>query len=570
MYRGASRLVGEVRLEAAARGSLLASLPPPRVGSLGWLGWLSLALGVYHAVRGYLGFTSLGYLERHGASLPGAAQALLGVWGFVEFITAPFAPALLAYGTARILAWRVDSLVALGRRILGETAVLARGLSRLASARAAALVVLLVFASSLLAGLGAGASLESSMERAAASTALSPGALAVKPLKPSGERLVEAGPVNVTLVIYNLEGALGEARRLCPSGVIAVAAPLYIGGVIAGPGGAVNSTTRRTLRLSEVASTEGPSLVLLAFESDEGAYRILAAPGFNVETSDIEAVGHAVYPEAELGRSTIGPGWIPYTLTPRGDPVEVELDSISSVPAIPGSQLVRWYTGARSAPPDVPAGIVAAGSWAYKALPKTLAYPKNSGSRPVVVVYTVVYTLDPRIPCLKTLGDAGWIIYTPKSLEGLPQFKWGARMAADLHPLHFLAAAAGASSVLALAAALLVAVDSEREAGPFMALLRLRGARVGEALRVSLALWGLLVFTAVLVGIAVGMGAVASTATALPTSQGVLLYEASLRLEDGAPVRALFMIPPRSLLRPNLESIAYPLALGAIAAAPSY
>jgi hypothetical protein len=534
------------------------------VRGLGWLGWLSLALGIYHAVRGYLGFSSLGYLERHGAGLPGAAQALLGVWGFVEFITAPFAPALLAYGTARLLAWRVDSIVALGRGVLGETAILARGLSRLASARAAALVVLLVFASSLLAGLGAGASLESSIERVAASTALSPGAVAVKPLKPGGKRVVEAGPVNVTLAIYNLEGPLEEAKHLCPGGVVAVAAPLYTGGAITGPEGKVNSTTLRELRLGEAVSTGGPSLVLLAFESDEGAYRILTAPGFNLRASDIEAVGHAVYPEAELGRTTLSPGWTPYALTPLGGPVEVKLESASSIPAIPASQLVRWYTGARGSPPEIHAGIVAAGSWAYKAIPKTLAYPEDSGARPVVVLYT----LDPRAPCLKALKDAGWRVYTPKSLESLPAFKWGVRTAADLHPLHFLVAAAGASSILALAAALLVAVDSEREAAPFMALLRLRGARAGEALKVSLALWGLLVFTAVLVGIAVGLGAVASTATALPTSQGIPLYEANLRLEDGAPVRALFMIPPSSLLRPSLESIAYPLALGAAVVAP--
>ncbi|MEB2835951.1 MAG: hypothetical protein GSR80_001034 [Desulfurococcales archaeon] len=552
MYRRASREVGRVWVEAVARGNPLAVQPPPPPSGLGWLGWLSLALGVYHAARGYAGFSTITLIEAHQRAfqaLPPALQALLGVWAFIEVFTAPFAPALLAYGVAKLLAWKSPSIVSSGlmARLLGRQATAARGLVGLVAGRAVALMALAVFASSLLAAVGLASGAASSLASHAAAAAVSPGILAVKPLEPAGHSLARLGNASIPVVVYKPATALGEALGACSGAVAAVAVPLYFYGPPTRPG----------------ALAGEPMVLAIVFQDSRGALQLFRAAGVRVEERLLETPGVGLYQEPGVEGSMSG-GWRPFLLGPRG-PVQVNVSELRSVDSIPGAGVLVYYSNLTLAAPEVPGGVIALGGWAYGILPRELEYPAGLAARPVAAIYTT----SPSGECARALGAMGWRVYTPGDLYGDEHFRLYARLLGDALPAHYLAETALAAAVLAGAAALVLAADSEREVVPFMALLRLRGAGRREGARIVGALWGSLVGLAVLIGIAAGVGVAAASASIAGASPGgMVLGAVDARLPGGPVVTAVFTLSASTTLAYSPLALAYPVALGAALMAP--
>ncbi|MEB3852216.1 MAG: hypothetical protein LRS49_06540, partial [Desulfurococcales archaeon] len=587
MLRRASREAASVYVEAVARGNPLASTPPSPPSGLGRAGWLGLALGVYHAVRGYAGFSTAEYLDRHWeqlSTLNPALQALLAIWAFIEIFTAPFAPALLAYASARLLAWKAPAIASSGalRRLLGRAAPASRGLARLVSARAVALVVLAVFAVSLLAASGLASSTASAWIRSGAATVTGPGALAVKPLEPSGNvtvnyttaRLLPNGTVakevaNATFTTYRLRDALSEAERACPGGLVAAGVPSALWS-IAGeqplPRGYRSAVIAGLLK---AASTPGSMRLVVAYSDLDKLAELYQRIGVELSGDQLDALAK--------------PGWSLRFPDSRGsmgsssnagfillDGSSGEIDAIPAsnwigVEVLPGADVGAWYsnlTGRRGA--GVPYNAYALGPWAYRRLPSVVGYPAGSGVRPVVLVYTLGQG-----GCVGRLEELGFHVYTPSDVARSREFRVAASVLSKAHPASFLVPAALASSALALAAALVLAADADRELRPFLALLRLRGASRGEGLRIGLALWGVFIGASLLIGVAVGLG-VAEGAMNLVTGMAgsSFRYTATVTLPGGAAARVFFLGGAAKSLAVAWRAVAYPLLLGAALMAP--
>lgn len=585
MYRRASGEAASIYLEAVARGSPMASLPSRPPEGLGWAGWLGLALGVYHALRGYAGFTTAEYLSRNWERLSGlspALQALLAVWAIVEMLTAPFAPALLAYGSARLLAWKAPAIASsrLVRALLGRAAPAARGFARLVSGRAVALATLAVLATGLVAASTiAGPAASQWASRAAAST-ISPGLLAVKPVEPGPSMLLnytltyraangsvvrENRSLNVTL--YNVRGEVEAAEEACPSGIVAVGLPAVRALGYAGP--RVGEGVLLDLYGSAFTGGSPGVSVLLVFKDTRGALSLYRGAGVELDEGQVKALetpGHSLlYPSSRWERGSSGGGgfWML-----RGAPASLEAIPVKGwvgVGEAPGADVVWWYANAtggslgRSPRPRV----YILGSWAFHYVDGVVGYPSSSHARPVVVVYTLGTT------CRSTLEEAGFHVYSPRDLLASREFEAASAILRAAHPSSFLAPAALASSILALASAALLALDAEREVSPFMALLRLRGAGRGDGARISLALWGAFLASSTAVGLLAGLG-VALGALGLVTGAGggEFTYRAAARLPDGVPVTVAFTGLQARALALSWESLALPVILGLALLAP--
>jgi hypothetical protein len=570
MYRRAHRESSRVLVEAVARGHPLAVAPIPPPEGLGKLGWLSLILGLYHAARGYLGFTTFIYIDRHYSwfnSLSPALQALLVVWAVIEVFTAPFAPAMLAYAVAKLIAWKSPAIVSsrLVSRLLGDVAPAARGIVRLIAGRSMALVILAVFAASLLASVGLASGSAHAWSMKAAETAVSPGLLAVKPLDPTGSVTLRVHSASApgerslspayNLTVYDLSGAIGEARAACPGALVAVGLPAFV---------TYGEAGREALL--EAAGPAGGGRLAIVYSSSGGLEELIERSGLPL-SPDARA---ALYQEGEVltrgssGYSGYSSGRSLALLEPNGTVASIPAERDLGVLAVPGVDIIEYhanYTGESGffwSPMIV-------GGWAWGLLPARVAYPESLRARPVIAVYT----LEPDPGCAAALEDRGFHVYTPSQVASSPDFERASRTLEEAHPASFLVPTAAATTGLSLLAALLLAVDADREVRPFMALLRLRGAGPREGGRITLSLWGTLILVAVLVGVAAGLGVAEGALNLVSGFMGEEFRLAvKVHLAAGPTVTAVFTGEAARSLTGAVGAVAYPLLLALLLLAP--
>ncbi len=570
MYRRAYKESSRVLVEAVARGHPLAVAPAPPPEGLGRLGWVSLVLGLYHAVRGYLDFSTFLYIDRHQewfSNLPPVVQALLVMWTITEIFTAPLAPAMLAYAAARLISWKSPTIASsrLVSRLLGEVAPAARGMIRLIAGRSTALVLLLVLAASLLGAVGLIGGAANAWVESAAKASVSPGILAVKQLEPSGwepDNLTfqignETRVIPVNLTIYNLSDAIEEARSLCPNGLLAVGLP----------GMRLSSDMPEDIQRQYLLAG-GVGFYLLVIYSDTNALTEMAreagVPFTDTQVEILNTPGEGLQPVGSYSSyEERAPTTVYAFLEPGGRVGSIPLHRLQGTLTVPGVDIIKYYSRKIHRPGNLNAYVL--GDWAWTKLPRQVEYPARQEYAPVVAVYT----LSQDSACASRLAGAGFHVYTPGSVSEADTFQRAARALRAAHPASFLKPTALASAGLALLAAVLLAADADREVKPFMALLRLRGAGPREGARISLSLWGTLVLLAALAGIAAGLGVALG---ALNLVSGLMSPTANIRivarLPDGPTVRVVFAGAAARSISGALAAVGYPLVLAAAVLAP--
>ena len=117
-----------------------------------------LALGLYHVVSGLLGFSASSYLAKYGAELMQNFVVLivLTILAMIEGFTKPFAPAFYAYSIAKILSAKSDKVLKVLNRVVsalsGKLEIAVKGLILLKKRRFKSILMLIIFSLSILIG----------------------------------------------------------------------------------------------------------------------------------------------------------------------------------------------------------------------------------------------------------------------------------------------------------------------------------------------------------------------------------------------------------------------------------
>jgi len=125
--------------------------------SVGGLGWFSIIVGLYFVITGYLGWSATAAMLNYMMNASGPPNIglfiVLIILAMIEGVLKPFAPILLAYGTAKYVAVNYDKIMERVARsgVLGELTFVGKGLIGVMRRRVTAILVLTIFTVSVLA-----------------------------------------------------------------------------------------------------------------------------------------------------------------------------------------------------------------------------------------------------------------------------------------------------------------------------------------------------------------------------------------------------------------------------------
>lgn len=537
----ASKALSKLSLEAAARGHPLAAEVMHENKPPGKLAIASLILGLYHALRGLLGFPFIfQYFDEHGPPENMFLAIILGIAGFIEIFTFPLAPILVAYGFARLLTWASPNILSRVSRLGGasEMASIASGLARWVAPRARALVVLAVFASVILASSGVALHVTYTGLETAVLGSIGGEVVGYKVLEPVEEINLTSGYITVQILGYDL----GEARTLasraaeaCPGSLIALIADMNLVGRDVPPD---------ILASKDVYVSMWNDYAYIVLEPSERVLEKLEGyAGVGLE----EAI-------KSRGRAAIG-GWeywgldyIRYIIVSAKPelsggrlkavwtPIELAVKIKGGLPGTPLAMSIYKALGYEFPGPGIQ--WVVTGEWVLDEIPDGIYYVPSSSPPPMLMVMAdrgCEEQLRSLGLDLVVLGDSefkGYIDRVGTMLE-LVNLSYYLKIAA----LTLLAMVALASAIAAYGAS-----DVLTE---ILALVRLRGAGPTLALKVTAVLWGVIAGLSIAAGLLTGIGAGAAMTTPGGGSEGMatlapvdLVFDRELlKLDEGFTVK---------------------------------
>ncbi len=519
LWHRSFKVLETLELGAAARGQPLASQVPVRIEPPGTLGWASLILGAYHALRGLLGLPFIyEYVGGHGPLLGEVIPVVVGVLGFIERATYPIAPVLLAYGVSRVLEWHSPGIYGRLERVLGggRVAAIASGLARWLVPRARGILALLVIAAIVATGWGTAHHILYTGAESAVYYSVGAGVVAYKVLEPEGEGYVVDPFTNETLykyVYYNLTKAAGEAvalARECGGALPLLVVPSYPMSYYA---------EDRTWESVEDGIEEPLYIVL-----DPSALDKLHLEEFLVDGSleDIDwSSRRAVILATDMIRSLPGTyKRIALTPTPQRGWLGVEWISVKpsalirGLPTLPvyaaiaetyiGGEkrhgVYAIYFGEATAESLLRGGVYLVGDWVLEKYPNGLLYWVSQKVPPLILIVG-------GSGCESRLAGSGFNVIAvdentiKEYIEGVSPLLEVASM------VYYLWVAAVLLLALTLIALSLASHAAYGFVSEILSLVRLRGAGPRLALTLTATLWGVLAAVAILIGVLAGIGA---------------------------------------------------------------
>ncbi len=455
---------------------------------MGKFGWFCLGVGLYFVITGFAGFSAQTALMNAFMSGHASLGTIIGliILSTIESILKPFAPVMLAYGFAKLVTVHYDVIV--GKVMSAATAggkygLVAKGLAMVMRRRAAATMMLAVFALTL-------------MTQALILTSASQSVL---------DTSVTASVGAEVLGIKHLFNAWPDSA---------------VNALIKAPG-----------------TREGWSAAALGWDGEVSVNNTVFDVGVIV-VSDPEALLRNTYwyPEWGVGKpfdealKSLKPGEALYVVPQQvssvsasrslrvGESVSVciDLECKIMIKDVKIAGIVRGFPGKPYlALSSVGRSAIVLGPWALDALSKATHEASAKGEQLLYPEFRVaVFTMN--ASKASVLASKGYSVAKLREIMSSPQYK--------LTELIFggsTSSLAEASVILALstAVAVIVAWTVSREVSKVYVLLRLRGVSSGGITKVNLLQWGITSLIAALVGVAAG-GALGLGATSTIIGSG--------------------------------------------------
>ncbi len=493
---------GKVAASLPPKESLKTTLTPEALLEplkMGKFGWFCLIVGLYFVVTGFAGFSAQTALMNAFMSGHVSLGTVIGliVLATIEGIFKPFAPVMLAYGFAKLITVHYDAVV--GKVMSTATAggkygLVAKGLAMVMRRRAAATMMLAVFALTL-------------MTQALILTSASQSALSTSVTASIGAEVIGvkhmfgAWPDSVINVMKKAPG-VAEGWSATALG--------WDGGVI------VNNT------VTEVGVIIVPDPEKLLHNTYWYAEWGVGKPFDDILTNSLKP-GEAIY---VAPRHT--------ALTPMGRPLSVgdvvnvcvDAECRVMIKDVKIAGIVKGFPGKPYlVPSSVGGSAIVLGPWAIKPLSEEAQKAAAKSEQPLYPDFrVVVFTMDPSKASV--LASKGYAVIKLRDVMSSPQYK--------LTELIFggsTSSLAEASVILALstAVAVMVAWTVSKEVSKVYVLLRLRGVSSGGITKVNLLQWGTTSLIAALVGVAAG-GALGLGATSTIIGSGAQSMIVSLMI----------------------------------------
>lgn len=493
---------GKVAAALPPKESLKTTLTPEALLEplkMGKLGWFCLIVGLYFVVTGFAGFSAQTALMNAFMSGHAGLGTIIGliILATVESIFKPFAPVMLAYGFAKLVTVHYDAVV--GKVMSAATAggkygLVAKGLAMVMRRRAAATMMLAVFALTL-------------MTQALILTSASQSALSTSVAASIGAEVIGvkhmfgAWPDSVVSALKKAPGVT-EGWSATALG--------WDGGV------SINSTV---VEVGVIIVPDPEKLLRNTYWYAE----------WGVGKSFDDALLNSLKPGEALYISPQQATFIPSGQSLNiGDVVDVCVDAECRVMIkdVKIAGVVRGFPGKPYlAPSSVGRSAIVLGPWALKSLSEEAGKAAAKGEQPLYPDFrVVVFTMDPSKASV--LASKGYTVVKLRDVTSSPQYR--------LTELVFggsTSSLAEASVILALSTvvAVMVAWTVSKEVSKVYVLLRLRGVSSGGITKVNLLQWGITSLIAALVGVAAG-GALGLGATSTIVGSGAQSMVMSLMI----------------------------------------
>jgi len=477
---------GKVAATLPPKESLKTTLTPEALLEplkMGKFGWFCLIIGLYFVVTGFAGFSAQTALMSAFTSGHASLGTVIGliILATIESILKPFAPVMLAYGFAKLVTVHYDAVV--GKVMSAATSggkygLVAKGLAMVMRRRAAATMMLTVFALTLMTQALILTTASQSVLNTSVAASVGAEVLGIK-------QVFSAWPSSAISALKKAPGVREgwSAAALGWDGEASINNTVFDVGVIIVPN--PNELLRNTYWYPEWGVSKPFDDALKTLKPGEALY---VAPR------------QATFLSAGRSLSV-------------GERVSVCVDvecrvKISNVKIV---GVVRGFPGKPYlAPSSVGRAAVVLGPWAIKALNESVHKSVTGGEQLLYPVFrVVVFTMNSSKASV--LVNRGYNVVKLRDVTSSPQYR--------LTELIFgesTSSLAEASVILALstAVAVMVAWTVSKEVGKVYVLLRLRGVGLGGLTKVNLLQWGTTSLIAALVGVAtggaLGLGAVST------------------------------------------------------------
>lgn len=475
---------GKVAAALPPKESLKTTLTPEALLEplkMGKFGWFCLIVGLYFVVTGFARFSAQTALMNAFMSGHAGLGTVIGliILATIEGVLKPFAPVMLAYGFAKLVTVHYDAVVGKVMSAVttgGKYGLVAKGLAMVMRRRAAAAMMLAVFALTLMTQ----ALILASASQSALSTSVAAS--------------VGAEVIGVKHMFGAWPGSVLNALRKAPGVTEGWSATAlgWDGEVI------INNTV---VEAGVIIVPDPEKLLRNTYWYAEWG----VGKPFNEALLNSLKPGEALYVSPQQAAFIHGGQALK-----AGDVVDVCVDAecrvmikdvkvVNVVRGFPGKPYLALSSVGRSA--------IVLGPWALKSLGEEARKAVAKGEQPLYPDFrVVVFTMDPSKASV--LAGKGYTVVKLKDVTSSPQYRL-----AELIFGGSASSLAEASVILALSTAVAVAVawTVSKEVSKVYVLLRLRGVSLGGITRVNLLQWSMTSLIAALVGVvaggALGLGA---------------------------------------------------------------
>ncbi len=466
---------GKVAAALPPKESLKTTLTPEALLEplkMGKFGWFCLIVGLYFVVTGFAGFSAQTALMNAFMSGHAGLGTIIGliILATIESVLKPFAPVMLAYGFAKLVTVHYDAVV--GKVMSAATAggkygLVAKGLAMVMRRRAAATMMLAVFALTLMTQALILTSASQSVLNTSVAASIGAEVIGVK-------SMFGAWPDTVVSVLRDAPGTHEgwSTAALGWDGEVSVNNTVFDIGVIIVPD--PEGLLRNTYWYPEWGVGRSFDKVLKSLKAGDALYVAPQQTAFTPSGQSL-SVGERVSVCVDVECRVVIKG--------------VRIAGV--VRGFPGKPYLALSSVGRPA--------IVLGPWAVKALSKA-AEGVAKGEQPLYPEFrVVVFTMN--TSKAQVLSSKGYTVVKLRDVTSSPQYR--------LTELLFSGSAsslAEASVILALstAVAVMVAWTVSKEVSKVYVLLRLRGVSSGGITRVNLLQWGVTSLIAALVGVAAG------------------------------------------------------------------
>ena len=495
---------GKVAAALPPKESLKTTLTPEALLEplkMGKFGWFCLIVGLYFVVTGFAGFsaqTALMNAFKSGHASLGVVIGLI-ILATIEGILKPFAPVMLAYGFAKLVTVHYDAVVGKVMSVAtagGKYGLVAKGLAMVMRRRAAATMMLAVFALTL-------------MTQALILTSASQSALST-----SVAASIGAEVIGVKHMFGASPDSVVNALKKAPGVTEGWSAAAL------GWDGGVSISNNTVIEMGVIIVPDPEKLLRNTYWYAEWG----VGKPFDKALLNSLKPGEALYVSPQ--QAAFIPSVQPLSV---GSVVNVCVDAECRV-MIKNVKIVSVVRGFPGKPylalGSVGKSVIVLGPWALKSLSEEVRKVAAKGEQLLYPDFRiVVFTMDPSRA--SALAGKGYTVVKLRDVTSSPQYR--------LTELIFggsTSSLAEASVILALstAVAVIVAWTVSKEVSKVYVLLRLRGVSSGGLTKVNLLQWGATSLIAALVGVAAG-GALGLGAASTIIGSGAQSMVMSLLIE---------------------------------------